>query len=218
VDLGFDQALDQARLYSPSFLVCDAFDFVGPLVATALDRPWASFQVSAGLPGPLSVALRDRSAAQHAVRGLRPRERLAIIDQLPDLLRVADDPPAPADRIAIRPAAHREEPAAGAEPSAPDLAAARPLVLISTGTSMQDLGLLAELLASVTDAGYRVAVPAEPGTLAEDPRVRAVGFVPLDRLLPMVDAVVSTGGMGTVLAILAHALPCVLRPVLADQP
>jgi UDP:flavonoid glycosyltransferase YjiC (YdhE family) len=42
--------------------------------------------------------------------------------------------------------------------------------------------------------------------------------VPLARLLPEVDAVVGTGGLGTVQATLAAGLPTVLRPVLADQP
>ena len=45
-----------------------------------------------------------------------------------------------------------------------------------------------------------------------------IGFVPLARLLPEVDAVIGAGGSGTVQATLAAGLPMVLRPVLADQP
>jgi UDP:flavonoid glycosyltransferase YjiC (YdhE family) len=91
-------------------------------------------------------------------------------------------------------------------------------VLVTAGTSVRDPDLLAGLVISVADAGYQVAVTVEPGRLPENPRVHAAGFVPLARLLPAVDAVVGTAGLGTVLATLATGLPSVLRPVLADQP
>jgi UDP:flavonoid glycosyltransferase YjiC (YdhE family) len=48
--------------------------------------------------------------------------------------------------------------------------------------------------------------------------VHEIGFVPLARLLPEVDAVIGAAGGGTVQATLAAGLPMVLRPVLADQP
>jgi len=38
IDLTYDQALDQARRFAPDLLVCEALDFVGPLVAAALER------------------------------------------------------------------------------------------------------------------------------------------------------------------------------------
>ncbi|HEY4023599.1 MAG TPA: nucleotide disphospho-sugar-binding domain-containing protein, partial [Pseudonocardiaceae bacterium] len=56
------------------------------------------------------------------------------------------------------------------------------------------------------------------GTLPDSPRVHEVGFVPLARLLPEVDAIVGAGGMGTVQATLSAGLPMVLRPVMGDQP
>ena len=43
-----------------------------------------------------------------------------------------------------------------------------------------------------------------------------IGFVPLARLLPEVDAVIGAGGSGTVQATLAAGLPMVLRTVLTD--
>jgi UDP:flavonoid glycosyltransferase YjiC (YdhE family) len=45
-----------------------------------------------------------------------------------------------------------------------------------------------------------------------------VGFVPLARILPDADLVVSAGGTGTVLSTLASGLPMVIRPVAADHP
>jgi UDP:flavonoid glycosyltransferase YjiC (YdhE family) len=104
-----------------------------------------------------------------------------------------------------------------AEPE-PRLPAERPLVLVTVGTSVREPEVLAALVGSVAQAGFQVAVTAEPGTLPADPRVREIGFVPLARLLPAVDAVVSPGGSGTVMATLAAGLPAVIRPVLADQP
>lgn len=215
VDLTFDQALDKARGYAPDLMVCEAFDFVGPLIAAALDLPWASRTVSASLPAPLSDAMQERANAQHVLRDLSPRQRFALIDSLPDVLRSAEDPPLPDDRVAVRPEAHRGQ-ATGA--AAPKLPTGRPRVLVTAGTSVRDPDLVASLAASVAAAGYEVAVTIEPGTLPQHPQVHELGFVPLAHLLPEFDVVVGSAGFGTVVATLAAGLPAVLRPVLADQP
>ncbi|WP_329065737.1 glycosyltransferase [Amycolatopsis sp. NBC_01480] len=214
VDLTYDEALTQARRFAPALMVCEALDFVGPMVASALDIPWAALTATAPLPAPLAEAMRERADTQHTARGVRPRERLALIDPLPDALRTTGEQKPP-DSIAVRPVAHRGEHDEGARPRP---ASGTPLVLVTAGTTVREPELLAGLVASVTDAGYEVAVTVDPGTLPEDPRVHQVGFVPLARLLPTVEAVVGTAGLGTVLATLAGGLPTVLRPVLADQP
>lgn len=215
VDLTIDEARDQARRFAPDLLVCEAFDFVGQLLAAELDRPWAKHAICAPLPGPLDAAMQERAEAQHAARGLTPRERIALIDPLPEVLRSVDDPPGPADRIALRPGAH----VGGRNQGAPQpIPGQRPRVLVTAGTSVHEPELLAGLVSSVAEAGFSVVVTVEPGVLPADPRVHALGFVPLARLLPAVDAVVGAGGFGTVLATLAAGLPTVLRPVLADQP
>lgn len=214
IDLTYDEALTQARRFAPALMVCEALDFVGPMVAATLDIPWAAFTVSAPLPAPLAEALRERARAEHTARGVRPRERFALIDPLPDSLRTTSEQ-TPPDSIPVRPVAHRGENAEDAELKQ---ANGTPLVLVTLGTTVREPDLLAGLVASVTGVGYDVAVTVEPGTLPEDPRVHQVGFVPLARLLPAVEAVVGTAGLGTVLATLAAGLPTVLRPVLADQP
>jgi UDP:flavonoid glycosyltransferase YjiC (YdhE family) len=43
-------------------------------------------------------------------------------------------------------------------------------------------------------------------------------FVPLDQLLEGIDVVVSHGGAGTTMGVLAAGLPLVLAPQMADQP
>jgi UDP:flavonoid glycosyltransferase YjiC (YdhE family) len=215
IDLGYRDALDQARRYAPSLMVCDSCDFVGPMVAATLDVPWIEFAITAPIPQEISAALRARADAQHAARSLRPRQRLALIDPLPDVLRLPTDPPLPDDRVAMRPSVH----AGGRIPgTVPELPAGRPRVLLTAGTSVQDPELLPSLVSSITAAGFQAVVTVEPGTLPDNPRLREIGFVPLAQLLPEVDGVVGTAGTGTVLATLAAGLPAVLRPVLADQP
>ncbi|MCM6773089.1 glycosyltransferase [Nocardia sp. CDC159] len=215
VDLTFDQALTRARGFGPDLLVCDTTDFVGPMVAAALDIPWAAHAISAPLPEPLAAAMRRRAAAQHAIRGLSPRDRVALIDPLPEILRATDDPPVPADLLAIRPTAYAGNRWGTTSPSLPE---DRPLVLVTAGTSVEKPDLVADLVTSVADAGHHVLVTAEPGALPGHPRVHPIGFVPLARVLPAVAAVVGTAGLGTVLATLAAGLPTVLHPILADQP
>ena len=213
IDLTFDKALGHARKYEPDIMICEEYDFVGPMVAAALDVHWASHAISA--PLPLQGEMIERATAEHAARGLRPRQRIALIDPIPDALRSPDDPARHGYLIVTRPVAHR---GAGAAKPEPELPTRRPLVLVTMGTSVREPELLAGLVGSVADAGYEVAVTTEPGTLPSNSRVHEIGFVPLAQLLPAVDAVVGTAGSGTVVATLAAGLPAVLRPVLADQP
>ena len=215
LDLTFGEALDRAREFGPDIVVCEAIDFVGPMVAAALDVPWASHAITVPLPEPLYGLMVQRAAAQHASRGLRPRDRFALVDLAPDVLRSPDDPARPDDAILVRPTAHRG--AGGAEPDL-ELPDGGPLVLVTLGTSVQEPELLASLVGSISEAGYEVLVTTEAGTLPSDPRVHEIGFVPLARLLPSVAAVVGAAGSGTMMATLAQGLPTVLRPVLADQP
>jgi UDP:flavonoid glycosyltransferase YjiC (YdhE family) len=220
IDLAYDEALNQARRFAPDLLVCEELDFVGPLVAAAGDIPWAAHTVTAPLPAKLYEAMLGRAAAQRIARGLPQRQRVALVDPLPDVLRLPIDPPLPADRIATRPVAHTGDriPAV-----APELPIGRPLVLVTGGTSVREPGLLGGLAASVAKEGFEVVVTVEPGTLSGgtgpvSTGVHEIGFVPLARLLPELDALVCTAGMGTVNAALTAGVPMVLRPVLADQP
>jgi UDP:flavonoid glycosyltransferase YjiC (YdhE family) len=169
--------------------------------------------------GPILADLQESAIAraddQATARGLRPRRRFALVDPLPDVLRSPADPPLPDDRVVLRPTAHAGDRVSGPVPGLPD---GRPLVLVTLGTSVRVRGLPARLARSAAEAGYEVAVTVEPGTLPGTRGVHEIGFVPLARLLPGVDAVIGAGGSGTVQATLAAGLPMVLRPVLADQP
>ncbi|HWO66160.1 MAG TPA: glycosyltransferase [Umezawaea sp.] len=215
-DLTYDEALRQAEEFAPDLVVCEESDFVAPMVATVLGVPWVAHGISGAVSGPLLDAMRDRLSEVYRSRSVTPAPRIALVDPYPDVLRPADDVP-PGDRITLRPAANEhgseQTPWQGVES---DL----PLALVTVGTSVLDDAALSTLASSVAAAGFTVVVTARADQLSADvdPRVHAVGWVPLAELLPTVDLVVTAGGTGTVLAVLAHGLPMVVRPFIADQP
>lgn len=217
VDLAWEDSLEQARTFAPDLLVCETTDFVGPMIAAALNVAWIHHTIVAPLPADLTEPMQQRSAQQHHARGLIPRPRVAVIDTLPDPMRTGQDPMPDIDRIPMRPLPYFSE--QGDYPL-PVLDDDLPRVAITVGTSVHDPDLLAELVRGTAAAGVEVLVTATPEELAlpADPHVHCVGFFPLSVLLPAVDAVVGAGGMGTVLATVAAGLPAVLRPVVADQP
>jgi UDP:flavonoid glycosyltransferase YjiC (YdhE family) len=215
IDVTHDEALDQARRFAPDLLVCEELDFVGPLVAAALDVPWAAHAITAPLPAEFYEIVLARADAQRIVRGLPQRQRVALVDPLPDVFRLPADPPLPADRIATRTVAYAGDRISAA---APELPVGRPLVLVTGGTSVREPVLLGGLAVSVAEKGFEVVVTVEPGTVSAATRVHEIGFVPLGRVLPELDALVCTAGMGTVQAALAAGVPLVLRPMIADQP
>jgi UDP:flavonoid glycosyltransferase YjiC (YdhE family) len=221
IDLAFDAALEQARGFGPDLIVVDAIDFLGPMVAAALGVPWATHALSQVLPGPLLAAFNDAAAAQYTQRGITPTARVAYIDPLPDLMH-APGTELPADRLSIRPGAYDQPDSTWAAPTFPGRDD-RPRVLVTLGTTVNDPAMLNELISSVATADVNVIVTlgagSDVGAVDVDrTRVHPVSFVPLARLLPGVDLVVSAAGTGTVLATLAAGLPMVLMPIHADQP
>jgi UDP:flavonoid glycosyltransferase YjiC (YdhE family) len=217
VDLSFDDALRQAADFAPDLVVCEEFDFVGPMVAAALGVPWAAHGISGPVPAALLDAMRERLSGEYDRRSLTAVPRIALVDPYPDVLRSPAEPTA-GDRITVRPVANEHGPGQndwqGVES---DL----PRALVTVGTTVNDDAALSALVSSVAAAGFTVVVTARPDQLSADVdprRVRAVGFVPLSRLLPAVDLVVTAGGTGTLLAALSRGLPMVVRPFIADQP
>lgn len=221
IDLTFDQALEQARAFGPDLIVAEAIDHVGPMVAAALDVPWAMHALSQVLPPPLLQAFDEAAAACYAARGLTATSRLAYVDPLPDLMHALETE-LPEDRISVQPQAYDQPDAEWVPPVFPGRED-RPRVLVTLGTTIGDPAMPRDLaaLAETADVTVIVTFGAGSDVSAVDvdrTRVHPVGFVPLARLLPHVDLVVSVAGTGTVLATLAAGLPMVLMPVHADQP
>jgi UDP:flavonoid glycosyltransferase YjiC (YdhE family) len=217
VELGFDEALRQVGAFGPDLMVCEEYDFVGPMVAAALGVPWAAHAIMGPLPEPFWQAMQQRVAREYRSRSLIATPRIALVDPYPDVLRSPTERP-PADRITIRPAVNEHGPALHAEP---DLQPEHPCALVTLGTTVNDSVALSTLASSVASAGFTAIVTARREDLSADidqDRVRPVGFVPLAKLLPQVDLVVTAGGTGTVLASLSRGLPMVIRPFFADQP
>jgi UDP:flavonoid glycosyltransferase YjiC (YdhE family) len=217
VELSFDEALRQVGAFDPDLVICEEWDFVGPMAAAALGVPWAAYAVMGPLPEPFWQAMRERVAREYRTRSLTAMPRIALVDPYPEALRLPTEKSA-ADRITIRPAVNERGPAQHAEP---DLHPEHPCALVTLGTTVDDSVALSTLASSVAAAGFTALTTAQREDLSADidqDRVRPVGFIPLAKLLPQVDLVVTAGGTGTVLASLSRSLPMVIRPFMADQP
>lgn len=220
VDLTADDALAAAGAWAPDLIIAESVDFIGPLVAAALDIPWVAVAINLPLPPPMVQAMEDVVASRYRDRDLTPTSRMALVDPLPDVFHRDDWVPSP-DRIAVRTEPH-VRPDNQQIPQLPTLGH-HPRVLITLGTVVDEPATLAAITDSVTagnvDADVVVTVgPRGINDLAEPGRVHVVEFLPLGEILDHLDVVVAAGGTGTVLAALAAGLPMVVMPMVADQP
>lgn len=217
LDLSADVAVTSAGGFGPQLVVADEADQVGPLVAAVLGVPWVKHRVIAEglLGGAIARAMVRAAEPHHRRRGVAPTSPVAVLDPVPGALHLPGRA-VPDGELAVRPGQ-------GVEP-APTRAPGRARrVLVTLGTSIDDEGLIGAVVDAALATGAQVvATTCAAGDVAAfeaaHPGARAVGFVPLATLLDDADAVVGTGGMGTVSAALARGLPLVVLPLLADQP
>ncbi|MFE3830369.1 glycosyltransferase [Streptomyces sp. NPDC059092] len=215
VDLTYDEALREATAFRPELIVCERFDYVAPMVASALDVPWAALGITGGVPSEMTDALCERWQQQLDRYSLRATERLAYLDTYPAFLRQEGENPEP-DGISVRPVAFDREDDTFEPPAFQD--EERPRALVTFGTTVADPQAEEATARSLADAGFNVIIAgAHTPTPVVGPVHRA-GFVPLARVLPWADVLVSAGGTGTVLAALTTGTPMVVRPFHADQP
>jgi UDP:flavonoid glycosyltransferase YjiC (YdhE family) len=217
-DLGADQALQLAAGFGPDLVVAEAVDQLGPLVATAQDVPYAVHGITGPLPPALTTAITARTQDHYDRRGLHRAARVAFVDPFPTVLLDDGETP-PTDRLPIRTRPH-QDPTVPKPALLDTLPTGRPVVVLSLGTVVTDEELLQELAENLAALETDLVVTAARGVRPPAARthLHPVGFVPLEQLLPIASVVVSAGGSGTVLASLAHGVPLVVRPVLADQP
>lgn len=220
VDLGIDGALGAAGDFDPDLIIAEVGDYLGPLVAAALDLPWAAHGWGLPLDTALLEAFDSTVASRYTTRGLTPTSRAAYLDPWPGRLHRAGWI-APADRITVRPEPHSTDEIWTA-PSFPGREHL-PLVLVTLGTVVDDPTVLEAIVNSLGSADVNVIVATTAGTdhraLAADRAwVHPVGFIPMRQLLRGVDVVVSAAGAGTVSAAAATAVPMVLYPMGLDKP
>jgi UDP:flavonoid glycosyltransferase YjiC (YdhE family) len=221
VDLAADDALAAAEEWKPDLIVHENADYVGPLIATALQVPLVVFAFSTRRPDESSAALDEVVASRFTDRGLDRAPALRYLDTCPPSLNYPGWEP-PVERSYIRPEAHRQP---GADPLTPSSAKGdRPKVLVSFGTLSGFFTQPAELSALIralgdVDVVVTLGLSGRESDYDVDPeRVRFTSFVPLDQLLAGIDVMVTHGGAGTTLATLAHGVPLVVVPKGADQP
>ncbi|MEV7864755.1 glycosyltransferase [Streptomyces sp. NPDC088124] len=221
VDLTADAALDAGREFRPDLVVGEATDYVGPLVAAALEVPFAKLAFGPQMPAEFTDVFDSVVESRHKERGLTVPPPAWYLDPCPELLQGPGWEP-PQGHLPLRPEAH-QGPGAGAAPTlaAPTADGARPRVLLSFGTNYAEPAVLRPLIDALTPTADVVVTLGLTATAADYgdglDRVDFVGFTPFDELLDGIDLVVTHGGAGTVLGTLAHGLPMVVVPQGADQ-
>ncbi|MGW2090590.1 glycosyltransferase [Promicromonospora sukumoe] len=227
VDLTADDALAAAREFAPDLIVAEALDFVGPLVAAALDVPVATMAFGPAIPAEFTDGMTALVGSRYADRGLAPVPARWHLDPCPDLLQ----PPgwqAPANRVPVRPEPHQGAGAGSgtrANAGSDDAAGTpgdRPKVLVTFGTHFSDPATLTPILAELRTVGVDLVVTlgltaSAADYSAADNNITFAAFTPLADLLHDVDLVVTHGGAGTTLGVLSRGLPLVVVPQGADQ-
>jgi len=99
----------------------------------------------------------------------------------------------------------------------------KPWVLLSLGTTLQDQAtVLPRILEAVAPLPIRVLLTLgdvlPPSAINPPPNVTVCGYLPHDLLMSHMAAVVSHGGLSTITAALAEAVPLVCIPQSRDQP
>jgi UDP:flavonoid glycosyltransferase YjiC (YdhE family) len=216
-DMTFDALSALVADELPDVIVAEMWDYVAPLVAQQLSIPLVTFMHSPATA--IDEALEDGLVRALIQRGLTRPAPLATVQLWPQWLE--SDPNTPHDEasLALRATPYDTTEAA----DIPAFDGARPVVLVTLGTVVEDPTLLNAAVRGVLDAGADALVTtgftAAPGAVEGDPdRVRAVPFAPIGQLLDRVQAVVAAGGSGTALATLSRGLPMAFVPRIANQP
>ena len=184
----------------------DASGALGPMHMAATEDGLAALRAGLGLP-PVE-----------GFGGLLTRADTLLVTSLEALDRPGDRP---ANVRYVGPVLEGPGPDASWRPRGVD--AGRPLVVVSLGTTpMDEVPVLQRLLTALAGAPLRLLVTVGDHVEVEDLEVpdnaQVVGYVRHAALLPWASAVVCHGGLGTVLAALAHSLPVVSVPLGREQP
>ncbi|WP_324192048.1 glycosyltransferase [Nocardia puris] len=228
---------DVVRAWRPDIVVRDPVEFGGFAIAEALGVPHVTgrenrFLSPTAWKAELGDSLARLTGTDTASAGQLYRY-LGLAPTLPSLVAATPELPdarefgrhvEPTIRF-IRPESYRGDARRdGACDSRNGVQRSDPQVLVTFGTVFHDQpDLMRLVLTAAASMSARFTVITGPGI---DParyrpapaNVSFTEFAPLDRVLPGCSAVVTVGGLGTVLAAIEHEIPMVVVPVNADQP
>ncbi|GAA1967771.1 glycosyltransferase [Amycolatopsis minnesotensis] len=216
--------LDLVRDWRPDLVITNLAERAAMMAAVAAGVPYAMHAM--GPPKSAALMADAWRVAGDIVRDfgvaeLPPRDDVPYLDIWPDALYpggVEWEYPA---RWPLRPEA--AVPVAGEpHPALSGLPYERTVYVTSGTTHNTRPGVLEAMIGALREE--RVNVVATIGRDGDRERfgaqpahVRIEHFVPQERLLPHVDAVVCHAGAGTVLGALAHGVPLVTTPLATDQ-
>jgi UDP:flavonoid glycosyltransferase YjiC (YdhE family) len=228
---GVEAAVEAFR---PDLLVVDQHAIAGPIVAHRFGLPWATVATTAmeltrpfarGLP-KVEAWIQQQMRTAWSAAG-RPGEPPWDLRFSPDLVigflgeELLDDASQlPPNTVTVGPSIAARAP----DPDFPFgwLDPARQHVLVTMGTLNMDQAahFYPRMLAALEPLGGRLqaVVVAPQGTITGEPEhVLVRRPVPVLDLLPLMDAVVSHGGLNTVSESLVHGVPLLVTPIKGDQ-
>lgn len=218
--------------YRPDVVLADQYAFAGALAALRHGVRWASLCTGAmeltpprwELPGH-DEFVAERLAQIWQLGGLpvQPGIDLRLSPQLVLALTstlLTGDAPLPPQCVCIGPVLGRRPAVPGFRWPAPEPGRRQVLVTVGTLAAQHFNDFYSRMLPALELVADRVqAVVACAEALPDPPeQVVVADRVPMLEVLPLLDAVVCHGGMGTVTEALAHGVPLVVAPIRADQP
>jgi UDP:flavonoid glycosyltransferase YjiC (YdhE family) len=220
--------LQLARTWRPDFVVHEDSEQGTWVAAEALGIPHIALQATAwrGAMTRISAEPAGRIRGELGLPSdpdLETWHRFGFLGTRPPSLHDPADP-LPPGATPLR-AVAIEDPGASAAPWLEEAPAQGRRIAVTLGTVAPDrrAPLLAIILDALAGISAEIVVALGPGLdpaafLPRGSNIRLVSYLPMARLLPVSDLVVSHGGSGTMLAALEAGRPMVILPMAADQP
>lgn len=211
-----DEVVRLAVDWRPDLIIHGPLDGAGGIAAAVVGVPAVVHGIGAAQHPSLSEGVTTQLAPVYQRFEVEPVPSAAFLDVSPTSLRAPG-----ADGIPVRYVPFN---GGGALESWLTTPRAQPRITVTLGTvvpMMAGVGPLGQLVkaAAEVDAEFVFALGgADPAALGELPaNVRIVGWVPLNALLAVSDAVVHHGGAGTTMTAFAAGVPQFVLPQGADQ-
>ncbi len=219
-----------ARDWPVDLIVREPWEFGGAAAAQRLGVPCVVHGIGqlANLEETVNIA-RARLRELSAQSGL-DAENLdwvsgeVYLDPCPPCLQTPVRSIAPKHVLAVRPELFDTTDGAADLPRWFEHLGDRPLIYVGLGTVMNRWGdLLERIVSDLHRVDANIVVTTGPGRDPDDlgpqpTHVHVEQYVPVTKLFPRCDLVVSHAGWGTTIAALAHGLPVIAIPIGADGP